>query len=207
MEHNMIGATVLTRDGHETGKVSRVAMDPTSRKVTHLIVHQGRMMGRYVVVPMTTITQVEEGHIHIDVAEGDMHRLPDFRETDFLPPEEGWEYPLAYPPGGVIWPMSMSWAGASTYPILSNAIVKENIPDEDVTIDAGTSVECVDGHCGRIDRVIVDDDSQAVVGFVIRKGFLFTQDIHATMDWVDHIDASGVHLKLRKDEVAERGAH
>lgn len=205
MEHNLIGALVHTRDDQDAGKVWRVAMDPNLKKVTHLVVHKGFLLGRNVVVPIADVRRVEDGHLYLDLTAAQFKHLPDFQETDFLPPEEGWEYPLAYPPGGVIWPMSMSWAGASTYPILSNAVVKENIPDQDVTIDTGTNVECSDGHCGKVDRLLVDDDTQEVVGFVIRKGLLFTRDIQASMDWVDHVDADGVHLKLCKDEVERQG--
>ncbi|MNS30875.1 PRC-barrel domain protein [compost metagenome] len=204
MNHNLIGANVHTRDDRDAGRVWRVAFDPNAGKVTHIIIHKGFLTGRNVVVPMANVDHVEDDHIHLNIGTSELHALPDFQETDFLPPEEGWEYPLAYPPGGVVWPMSLTWAGASTYPVLSNAVVKENIPEQDVTIDAGTHVECVDGHCGRIDRVIVNDDTQDVVGFVIRKGMIFTRDIEATMDWVDHVDDRGVHLKLTKAEVDQR---
>jgi uncharacterized protein YrrD len=204
MEHNLIGANVHTRDDRDAGKVWRVAMDPTINRVTHIVVHKGFLMGRNVVVPIAEVRKVDDGHLYLDLTTEQLKKLPDFQETDFLPPEEGWEYPLAYPPGGVIWPMSMYWAGASTYPILSNAVVRENIPDQDVTLDTGTNVECVDGHCGKVDRVLVDDDTNAVVGFVIRKGLLFTRDIHADVSWIDHVDADGVHLKLRKDEVEKQ---
>lgn len=205
MEHNLIGANVHTRDHQDAGSVWRVAMDPNINRVTHLVVHKGRLMGRNVVVPIANIVKVDEGHVHLDLDTARFTALPDYQETDFMPPEEGWEYPLAYPPGGVVWPMSLTWAGASTYPILSNAVIKENLPEQDVTIDHDTHVECVDGHCGKVDRVLVDDDTHELKGFVIRKGLLFTHDIMAPMDWVDHVDDKGVHLKLTKAQVEERG--
>lgn len=204
MEHNLIDAAVHARDAQDAGRVWRVAIDPTINKVTHLVVHKGFLLGRNVVVPIADVQRVEDGHVYLDLTTEQLKGLPDFEETDFLPPEEGWDYPLAYPPGGVIWPMSMSWAGASTYPVLSNAVVKHNIPEQDVTIDHGTHVECVDGHAGKVDRVMVDDVTNEMTGFVIRQGFLFTHDVHASVDWVDHVDDSGIHLKLTRKELEER---
>lgn len=204
MEHNLIDAAVHTQDARDAGRVWRVAMDPNVKKVTHLVVHKGFLLGRNVVVPIAHVARVEYDHVYLDLNTEQLQALPDYEETEFLPPEENWDYPMGYPPGGVIWPMSMSWAGASTYPMLSNAVIKHNIPEQDVTIDHGTHVECLDGHCGKVDRVLVDDVTNEMKGFVIRRGFLFTHDVEASADWVDHVDESGIHLKLTRQELADR---
>lgn len=207
MQINLIGVAVRTRDGANAGKVWRVAVDPASRRVTHLIIHQGALLGRNLVVPIDDVTQVEPADIVLSLDLEALARCPNYQETDFLPPETGWEYPVGYPQGGIVWPVAMAWAGASTYPLLSNAVVKENIPPEDVTIAAGTNVECADGHCGRVERVVLDPESHAITGFVVRKGLFFTRDIQAPIDWVDHVDDAGVHLKLTRHEVEQRGGN
>lgn len=206
MQVNLVDAAVHTRDG-EAGRVWRVAMVPESRKVTHIVVHKGLLLGRNVVVPMEAVDRMETGHVYLNLTNDQLRDLPDFQETEFLAPEEGWEYPLGYPPGGVIWPLSMPIAGASPYPYLSNAIVRENIPDEDVTLAAGTDVECSDGHCGRIERVLVDDQTKEMTGFVIKRGFFFTRDVEAPLSWIDHVDQNAVHLKLTKRQVEELTGH
>ncbi|HEY9721767.1 MAG TPA: PRC-barrel domain-containing protein [Oscillatoriaceae cyanobacterium] len=205
MQVNLIGVPVHTRDGQNAGKVWRVAVDPQSRRVTHVIIHQGALLGRNLVVPIEDATRVDASGITLELTLDGLARCPNYQETDFLPPEEGWEYPVGYPQSGIVWPLAMAWSGASTYPLMSNAVVKENIPPEDVTIAAGTSVECADGHCGRVERVVLDDQSHEIVGFVIRKGLIFTRDIQAPIDWVDHVDDAGVHLKLSRQEVEQRG--
>ena len=203
MQRDLVDAHVYARDG-EVGTVWRVAMEPESRHVTHLVVHTGVLFGRNLVVPIENVARMEQHAVHLDLNKAEVEQLPDYQETDFLPPEDGWDYPVGYPPAGVIWPMPMSWVGASTYPLMSNAVVKENLPDEDVTLSAGADVECADGHCGRIEHVLVDDATSDVVGFVIKQGFFFTRDIEAPVSWVDHIDRDGrVHLKLSKRQVQE----
>lgn len=205
MQHNMIDAAVHTRDG-EAGRVWKVAMDPRDKRVTHLIVHKGILFGRNVVVPTAKILKVGEGEVWVDITNEELKGFPDYEETSFMEPAEGWDYPLAFPMGGIIWPLQPGWGptmvGGSPY-LFGAAPVKENIPDDDVAIEAGTSVECTDGHCGRIDRVIVDDDTKEMTGFVIRKGFLFVRDVMAPMAWVDRVEKHAVHLNLTKQQVEQ----
>jgi hypothetical protein len=181
-------------------------MDPATRKVTHLIVHKGVLFGRNVVVPLAHVTRVGEGELWVDLTNDELQRFPDYEETQFTDPVESWDYPLAFPMGGIIWPLQPGWGGANPF-VLAGAQVKENIPEEDVAIESGTSVECTDGHCGRIDRVLVDDDTKQMTGFVIRRGFLFTRDVTAPMSWIDHVDKDAVHLKLTKRQVEEMGTY
>lgn len=201
MQHNMIDAAVHTRDG-EAGRVWKVAMDPRDNKVTHLIVHKGIVFGRNVVVPVERIMRVDEGEVWIDVTNAELKAYPDYEETSFTEPAEGWDYPLAFPMGGIIWPLQPGWGGANPL-MFGGAPIKENIPVDDVAIEAGTAVECTDGHCGRIDRVIVDDNTHKLTGFVIRKGFLFVRDVLAPMAWVARVEKHAIHLNLTKLQVEQ----
>jgi uncharacterized protein YrrD len=205
MQFNLIDAAVHTRDG-EAGRIWKVAMEPTTRKVTHLIVHKGVLFGRNVVVPIERVTRMAEGEVWLDASNDDLKGMADYEETEFTDPTEAWEYPVAFPMGGIIWPLQPGWGGANPM-LLAGTHVKENIPDEDVALMSGTSVEATDGHVGRIDRVLVDDHTNEMTGFVIRKGFLFTRDVSAPMSWIDHVDKDAVHLKLTKQQVAEMAEH
>lgn len=202
MELNPIDAVVHTRSG-EGGRVKLVAMEPTSRKVTHVVVHQGMLLGRDVVVPVEHVTRMEPGHVYLDIDQKGLEGFPDFEERSFVAPSEGWEYPVAFPMGGIVWPMATGWMATNPYPLMSTLGVKENLPEGDVSIEAGTPVECTDGHCGHIERVVMDGDTQEVTAFVIRKGFFFARDILAPMAWVDHLEKDHVFLKLTKQEVSE----
>jgi uncharacterized protein YrrD len=197
----MIDAAVHTRDG-EAGRVWKVAMDPRDRKVTHLVVHKGIVFGRNVVVPTDKILRVAEGEVWVDITNEELKGFPDYESTAFMDPTEGWDYPLAFPMGGIIWPLQPGWGAANPF-MFGAQSTRENIPVDDVAIEAGTSVECTDGHCGRIDRVIVDDDTHEMTGFVIRKGFVFVRDVLAPMAWVDRVGRDAVHLNLTKKQVEQ----
>lgn len=201
MQFNLIDAAVHTRDG-EAGRVWKVAMDPRDRKVTHLIVHKGVLFGRNVVVPIAHVTKMGKGEVWLDTSNDELKAYPDYEETAFTEPSEGWDYPLAFPMGGIIWPLQPGWAGVNPM-LLPGTHVVENIPEDDVALESGTAVECTDGHCGRIDRVIVDDHSNEMTGFVIRRGFMFARDVKAPMSWIARVEKDAVHLKLSKRQVEE----
>lgn len=199
MERNLIDAAVHTRDG-EAGRIWKVAMEPNSRHVTHLVVHKGILFGRNVVVPIEAVERSGENEIWLNLTNEAVKGLPDYEENQFMNPAEGWDYPMAFPMGGIIWPLQPNWGGAN--PLMwAGAKTKDSLPTEDVALEAGTLVECADGHCGRIDRVLVDDVTNDVTGFVIRRGYLFPRDVNAPMDWVERVGHDAVHLKLTRDEL------
>jgi hypothetical protein len=202
MEINLIDAVVHTLGG-EGGRVKLVAMEPESRKVTHIIIHKGLLPSRDVVVPIEHATRMEPGHIYLDVTEDQLQAFPDYEEHMFTTPADGWDYPVTIPMGGVVWPLATGWMSTSPYPLMAPTGVKENIPPEDVAIESGTPVECTDGHCGHVERVVVDEDSHEVKGIVIRRGFFFARDVMAPMSWVDHLERDHVYLKLSKRQVSE----
>lgn len=202
MELNLIDAVVHTRSG-EGGRIKLVAMEPESRKVTHVVVHKGVLLGRDVVVPIERLTRMEPGHVYLDVTDQELEKFPDYEERQFMQPDEGWEYPVAFPLGGIVWPMATGWMATNPYPLLASMGIKENLPAEDVAIETGTPVECTDGHCGHVERVVVDEDSHEVTGLVIRRGFFFARDVVAPVSWIDHMEKDHVFLKLTRKQVAE----
>ncbi len=92
--------------------------------------------------------------------------------------------------GGIIWPMQPGWGGVNPF-MMSGAQLKENIPEGDVALESGTAVECTDGHAGRIDRVLVDDDTKEMTGFVIRRGFRSSSNCTAFFSGILNFTASG----------------
>lgn len=201
--HHVLSAPVVTRDGTEVGTVARVAMEPETHAVTHLIVQEHGLLGERRVVAIEDVAQLDtpEGAVRLALDASGFGGTPPYQESDFLPPNPDWEGPGGTWPIGVVWPAPLAWTAASTYPLLSNQIVKTNLPEEDVTIKPGTAVECVDGHCGRVADLRIDERTHALTGFVLRRGLLFTRDLEAPLSWIDHVTDHAVHLKLSKAQV------
>lgn len=54
---------------------------------------------------------------------------------------------------------------------------------------------------GSVDRVVVDPDSRKVTHFIVKRGFLFTEDKVVSMDLVDRLESQRVTLKMGEDHL------
>lgn len=95
-------ATVVTAEGNEVGRVDRVVMDPTTKEVTHVVVHKGFLFAEDKVVPISLIDAASEERVTLREDAGDLQALPVFEEThyvqagDELGPERGTDMPPPY---------------------------------------------------------------------------------------------------------------
>ncbi|MEB3328643.1 MAG: PRC-barrel domain-containing protein [Candidatus Sericytochromatia bacterium] len=196
MEWNVIQATVHTRDG-EAGRVWKLVLDPESQVITHLVVHEGVLFGRAVLVPTSRVCRVTDDHVWLSMDHDALAELPDYRPEHFQEVAPGPEMPIALPLGGLLWPRAFQ-----APPIARPTAPDAPRPDE-VTLDAGTAVACKDGPCGHIERLLMDEQTHHLRGFVIRQGLLFQRRVSAPVSWIDHVDAHGVHLKLTRQQVTD----
>ena len=74
---------------------------------------------------------------------------------------------------------------------LSNAIVQE-----------GSTVKSRDGEkLGEVHRLVFDPQTGRPTMLVIRKGFLFTEDVEIPAGLISSVDDDVVYLDVRHDEV------
>jgi uncharacterized protein YrrD len=196
VEWNVIQAAVHTRDG-EAGRVWKLVMDPATQVITHLVVHEGVLFGRAVLVPTSRVSRVTDDHVWLAMDHDDLSELPDYHPEHFQEATPGPGMPIALPLGGLLWPLAFQ------RPPAARATTPDAPRPDEITLDAGTAVACKDGPCGHIERLLVDEESHRLRGFVIRQGLLFRRRVSAPVSWIDHVDAQGVHLKLTRRQVSD----
>lgn len=191
-----IGAHVNTRDRRHAGKVSRVVINPRTNEVIDLIVHRhkGVLDARDIVVPVDNVERATKGELQLRLLAAEMEKLPDFLETNYIPPPPEWFAPAPFPPGGILWP-----AGYAAPALIASE--QENVPAGSVTLSEGTEVACPDGGIGVVDEVVSDPASQRVLGFIVRRGWLRTHGVFIPMEWVAEVKPDCVLLNRTKAEV------
>jgi len=201
------GATVRTADGKKVGTVDRVVMDPRTKEVTSIIVNKGFLFGDDKVVPISLIGTVEdEAEVHLREDAGDLDRLPNFTETEFVPSgveetvdNRGAAYAQPYyyyPPIGVGW-----YAGVGaplTYASPELMPVKEiNIPEGTVALEEGADVITADDeHVGNVDAVLTEPEADRATHLVVSEGVLFPHRKLVPMQWVDTVLENEIHLAV-----------
>lgn len=190
------GEDVLAHDGTKLGTVAYLVVNPTTMKITDLVVSTGSLLGRDVVVPEKDVVDSEGGQVRLDIGQDELKALPDYVSVQFQTPPAGW-IPTAgftYPTGALLWPTGVY------YP--EETAVTVNTPQGTVGIDRGMDVESSDGHkVGSIDALVTDPQTHQLSEIVVKHGFIFTHDTSIPASHITSMESGKVKLDLDQNQV------
>lgn len=72
------GAQVLSADGETLGEVTRVVMDASSARASHIVVSKGWLFKERKLIPTSWINQMEEETVHLSINQPFFDQLPAF---------------------------------------------------------------------------------------------------------------------------------
>lgn len=219
-----IGAAVYSQDGKHIGKVSKAIVD--SRKNTlEFIVVDDSVFKADRLVDEGAILSSNDDEIRISIPAAKFGELPPFVEQelvqlrgDVVAPGMPGREALPLPIDGTAGQWQVVDSGRSEYPNIGGHSIFQSTPvgdivmrerssieETDLAISKGTDVKTADGHkVGTVDELLLDDNN-AIIGFVVKKGVLFHQDIRVPMAWVSSITSHAVHLNVTRDAAAGGG--
>ena len=210
-----LGSTVNCSDG-PFGKLADIVVDPTKRRVTHLVVEPDGDHGKARLVPIE-LASAEDGEksaiaVRCSVAEADQLELVEesayLRLGEAPEVEPGWdlgvETVLAEPYYyyGTVGGLGYE-SGPSDYdPHVS--LSYDRIPKGEVEVRRASEVTSADGHqLGQVDGFLVGDDD-AITHFVLEQGHLWgRREVTIPITAVARVLTDAVTLTLTKDEVGE----
>ena len=214
-----LGAKVATAEGDEIGTIDKLILDPDGGDIHAIVVHKGLLFGRDIEIPVDEIVGMRAGVARIRYTRADLDSLPAFYEGSYTtpPPERSSEYASSYgyPVASLLWPSR--WSGpVSGEPYGHDAIGP--VADEvaslhrqqdlgNAVIEEGSTVKSRDGEkLGEVHRLVFDAETAKPTMLVIRKGFLFTEDVEVPVSLISSVDDDVVYLDVRHDEL-ERHLH
>ena len=199
------GTKVMGTNHQDLGSVKFLIARPNTDEITHLIVENGVLDYRQVVVPLSNITTSAEGdgHIHVNLTKDQFENLPDFIERDYSQAMATLDNP------GILYPLIESPDPATSYMTNFEALPyteKVNVPSNSLIIEKGASVEAVDGHIGHIKEVQFDPSNQHITGFTVEKGLFFHEDYNIPVNLVKSASLEGVFLNVNKKDLQPEAA-
>jgi sporulation protein YlmC with PRC-barrel domain len=215
-----LGAKVTTADGKEIGTIEKLILDPESGDVHAVVVRTGLLFGKDVEVPVDAIVGQQDGAAQIEYTKDQIDALPSFHEGSYTtpPPERSAEYAsgYGYPTASLLWPSR--WSGpVSGEPYGHEAIgaVGDEVAtmhrEQDLSnsvIKEGSTVRSRDGEkLGEVHRLVFDPETERPTMLVIRKGFLFTEDVEVPVGLISSVDDDVVYLDAQHDELERRLHH
>ena len=209
-----LGKPVHCTDGVEF-ELSDVVIDPTTRRVTHLVVqpHDRHDLARIVPISLAEPAHAQS-HATLDLAcsSAEIEKLERVQRAAYLrlgqfPVEDpdyevGIEETYALPYYGSFAPGGID-SGLGPVAYDENApVIWDRIPKGEVEIRRGSAISSSEGrHLGHIEGFVVDDDQQ-ISHFVLEHGHLWgKREVVIPIGAVDRIESDGVTLRMTKDEV------
>jgi sporulation protein YlmC with PRC-barrel domain len=188
------------------GRLVDVVIDPTTRRVTHLVVEPDPepRLARLVPVELAARGDDAGGVVMLDTTVAEVLRLPGVHETAYL---RLGDFPVDDPVWdvGVQEVLAMPYYG--TYDLeavpLDYAITYDRVPKSEVEIRRESDVYASDGdHLGHVEGFVVDSDDR-VTHLVLEHGHLWARrEVTIPIGSVARVETDAATLSLTKDEVA-----
>jgi sporulation protein YlmC with PRC-barrel domain len=207
--HLELGAQVRTSDGHDIGEIEKLIVEPESGEVKAAVVRHGTLLPEDFEIPISAFAPGSGDEVLVDYTADQVKALPRFIPDNYRQPLPDYRSPFGYPPGGLLWPgadysaSGLDYArGTGETPSTDYDQIRSNYDDTTAVIEEGSDVMSRDGEkVGEVHSISVDPATGRPTRFVVRKGFLFTEDLELPLALVDSVGDDAVYLNVGKDDV------
>jgi len=202
-----LGKPIRCTDG-AFGELADVIVDPTTKRVTHLVAQPHKLDGVSRLVPIELADPGEDGEgLTLGCTIDEAEQLSPVQEQAFL---RLGEHPVSDPDWDVgvqdvlAMPYYAGEYGASAGELDSYGVAYHRVPKGEVEIRRSSTVSAAGGEfLGQVDGFVVDSD-QHITHFVLEKGHLWgKRDVTIPIGAVAKVETDTVTLQLSKQEVGE----
>ena len=197
-----LGASVRCEDD-VLGELADVVIDPTTKRVTHLVVQPHHDDGPARLVPIDLAQEGDGQEISLHCTMEEVRRLAPAHELSYL---RLGEFPVDDPD----WDMGVQEVLAMPYyePGLGPSgysedagVIYDRVPKGEVEVRRASAVTSADGHhLGHVDGFVVDGEQ--ITHLVLERGHLWgRREVTIPIGAVEEVETDAVTLGLTKDEV------
>jgi sporulation protein YlmC with PRC-barrel domain len=199
-----LGSRVDCTD-EEFGELVDVVVDPTTRRLTHLVVEPRSedWVARLVPIDLAQTRDDASRAVELRLTVEEARRLPPVHDVAFL---RLGDLSVDDP----VWDVGIQEVRAVPYYTaydleatpLDYAVMYDRIPKSDVEIRRASSVVSADGHhLGEVDGFVVDRDDQ-ITHLVLERGHLWgRREVTIPIGAVAGLETDAIALSLTRDEV------
>jgi len=180
-----IGAHVHCWDGN-CGKLAKIALEPDTQIVTHLIVEEGLLLKRARAFPISTVDRTLTDEIYLNLSAAQLESYPPYsEETVEIPdPDHSGELLIETGPYMTVPPT----------PMLRQKI-RQGVPEEVAVLDRHTTVENLNGAGGKLDSLLVEADSGHVAEVIMHHGLIFPEQKYIPVEQVRQMSERSISVE------------
>jgi hypothetical protein len=172
-----VKAKVECADG-PGGEATHVIVHPATKRVTRLVVKERRSPHAERLVPLRYVEDATADQIRLRCSQQELSKMQTFLRTELI------ETTLWY--GG----------HASTD---FKKVKRENIAEDELTLDTDTRVRAADGNMGRINELMVDPESGSITHLMMQEGHVWAPNgMTVPISEVERITEKVVYLKMNR---------
>ena len=207
-EELRLGASVVSRDGHKLGNLSRFVVNKDTYALTHIVIDTGLLrsgdwknawgLSHDRVIPLGVLSSATPDEIALTMTGDEFKDL----SVDYI--DEGFAPMGDLQPGRIdssdIARITSSFPGEPGPYLMYE--VEAHAPDE-VNIPKDAPVWRMNPHekIGEVERVLLDERTSRVVELVIKRGFVFTKEVRLPITYVTEVIGDGI-VRVDIDDVA-----
>jgi sporulation protein YlmC with PRC-barrel domain len=207
-----LGKQVRSADHEAVGELADIIIDPTEKRVTHIVVKPHHGDGGLHLVPIELAVSEDDGHeILLRCNAEEVRQLPNVQDFAYI---RLGEVPVSDPDWDIgttdvlAPPYYESGMGGYAGPWDDRVgVVYDRIPKGEVEIRRASSVFSSDGHhVGDVDGFLVDEGH--ITHFVLERGHLWgRREVTIPINQVARVESDAVTVSLSKDEIGDLPSH
>ena len=204
------GTHVLDRDGKSVGTVSRLVLHPESRQVVALVVHQGVIDRREVVIPLDKVARVGD-EVRLALRASELAGLDLFDAQRLQPMPDHWPMPMGFDQRSFFLVPDGWTAAVLPFELTSPAVcgTPAYVRDPDApegsaepAIAAATPVYDAAGQrVGEVEGVDLDEATGRITRLVVRRGRLFRTETPIPASLIAAVADDRITLAVGADEL------
>ncbi len=195
-----IDVEVFCTDG-PGGHSSAIVLNPVTKEVTHFAVRTKGFLSDEYLVPVAFIAESTPERVSLTCSRAELAQCQPFEKTVFVG-VDGAEAGISDADFALTATYAGMPGGEYSAPMYPPTLQEEQLPEGELSIHPGASVEATDGHVGHVQEFIIDPGTDRVTHLVLREGhFWGKKDVTIPLDQIDRIEQDVIYLKLAKATV------
>ncbi len=184
-----LNASVQCTDG-QGGRAVQVVVDPVAKKITHVVVEEGKPPLIERLVPVSLISGTVESAIYLNCSREELGELTPLIEAEFLWGE--------IPGFGETQPHLLH-----PFVIPRRLMVRqESLPPEELDVRRGARVLATDGRVGCVHELVVIPTNSEITHLLVRERHLWgRREVTIPISAIERVDGRTVYLTLNKEEI------
>jgi uncharacterized protein YrrD len=204
------GTHVVDHEGKSVGTVSRLVLHPVSQEVVALVVQQGVLNRREIVVPINKVADFGK-EVRLSLRASELAGLDLFNAQALKPMPDHWKMPLGFDQRSLFLVAGDGWTAAELPFVLTSPSASgtpAHIPDPDAHVDPEPAIavaapvyDRARRRIGEVEGVEIDEASGRITRLIVRRGLLFHTETVIPASLIASVGDDGVTLAVSADEV------